>query len=405
MDALKRAEEAKRQGQLAPAQTENPSLSPSVDAAAATSSGGTLPPLPDRLELLDKEFFGETAPQPAYKPSAFTSFPQESRPAPASSASPAAAQVLFDAKQPPKSSRPFMLAVVICTLLAVVVIGAYFWWQLQPHAQAPVQTPPPSSAVVAPLPTPPATPASQATSTAPAVVARNPIEVAGTTARPDQQLRPTRPPRGTAPRSDGDDIHFTASHAQVDPTLSHAYTLLQNGDRRAAQAAYQTALRNDPGSLDALHGLAAIAVLNQDNEAANSYYQRALELDPRDPIARAGIGSLPANPLNAQASGNSESRLRSALAEQPASATLNFALGNLLASTRRWPEAQQAYFQAVAADGDNPDYLFNLAISLDQLRKGALAGQYYQRALTAAAKRSHSFDTAQATERLKALQQ
>jgi uncharacterized protein HemY len=63
----------------------------------------------------------------------------------------------------------------------------------------------------------------------------------------------------------------------------------------------------------------------------------------------------------------------------PIRPSLNFALGNLYAQQGRWNDAQQAYFRAYAGDGDNPDYpLFNLAVSLEQLRQPKLALQYYQ---------------------------
>ena len=98
------------------------------------------------------------------------------------------------------------------------------------------------------------------------------------------------------------------------------------------------------------------------------------------------------------------SRLKTLLAAQPQSAELNFTLGNLYARQRRWAEAQQAYFNAVAADADNPDYLFNLAVSLDQLRKPRPAAQHYRLALEAAARRPAAFDGEQVRRRLAELQ-
>jgi tetratricopeptide (TPR) repeat protein len=99
-----------------------------------------------------------------------------------------------------------------------------------------------------------------------------------------------------------------------------------------------------------------------------------------------------------------ESRLKTLLSAQPESAALNFALGNLYARQNRWAEAQQVYFNAVAADGDNPDYLFNLAVSLDHLRQPRLAGQHYRMALEAAARRPAAFDRDRRQKRLGELQ-
>ena len=49
------------------------------------------------------------------------------------------------------------------------------------------------------------------------------------------------------------------------------------------------------------------------------------------------------------------------------------------------------YFNAVAADGDNPDYLFNLAVSLEQLRQPQEAARHYRLALAAAHQRAGAF--------------
>lgn len=414
LDALKRAEEAKRQAREAAENNVPAAPSPSGRTAppqAGTDTPTSLPPLPDRLELLDQEFFGDPTitqstpqpPAPGIAARAATSVPLAS-----TTPSPAAARALFEAKQPTQTSNAFLLTVSAGTVLALIGIGGYFWWQLQPRgnglaavAAAPTATPP-TLPTIAPRPAPPPPAVPTPLNARPAA---DPIEVA---ARAPSLMVPTprRPAERPQTNTEADGIRFAATRPRVDPALEQGYSLLQAGDRRGAQNAYLAALRNNPNSRDALHGLATIAAMNQDTESANGYYQKALALDPKDPVARAGLDSLPRGPLgesNNSGSGN-ESRLRSALAEQPNSGPLNFALGNVLAGNNRWPEAQQAYFQAVSADAENPDYLFNLAISLDQLRKAPLAIQYYQRAINATSRRSHSFDTASATERIRMLQ-
>jgi hypothetical protein len=52
---------------------------------------------------------------------------------------------------------------------------------------------------------------------------------------------------------------------------------------------------------------------------------------------------------------------------------------------------------------DNPDYHFNLAVSLDALGQTAPAAQYYRAALTAAEVLPHAFDKAVAGQRLAVL--
>jgi len=95
-----------------------------------------------------------------------------------------------------------------------------------------------------------------------------------------------------------------------------------------------------------------------------------------------------------------ESRLKTMLATDPGADVLNFTLGNQYAQQGRWADAQQAYFRAYSADSENPDFAFNLAVSLDHLRQTGLALEYYRRALVLAQKRAANFvpETAQRRE-------
>ena len=90
------------------------------------------------------------------------------------------------------------------------------------------------------------------------------------------------------------------------------------------------------------------------------------------------------------------------LREQPGAAQLHFALGLQYVSAGRWPEAQQAFFEAVRNEPVNADYAYNLAVSLDQLGQGTAAAAYYERAL-ALANGSALFDAAAARQRLDSL--
>jgi predicted Zn-dependent protease len=98
-----------------------------------------------------------------------------------------------------------------------------------------------------------------------------------------------------------------------------------------------------------------------------------------------------------------ESRLKGLIGQQPDAHFAHFALGNVYAAQERWPEAQQAYFRAYAGDSGNPDYQFNLAVSLEHLRQPALALRYYQGAMRAAESRPAAFEPAEAAERIRQL--
>lgn len=195
---------------------------------------------------------------------------------------------------------------------------------------------------------------------------------------------------------------MTRSQQKQNLTLEQAYDALQAGQLDIAQRAYQQLLRGDPKSTDALLGLATIAARRGDTGRAHSYYLLALESNPNDPTAQAGVIQTRGQSDPAQ----SESRLKTALSSQPDSPALLFALGNLYAREQRWGEAQQAYFRAYSTEPDNADFIFNLAVSLDQLHQDRLAAQYYQMALNAADAPggSHAgFDRSQVQKRIQEL--
>lgn len=404
MDALKKAEEAKRLAETAaPGKADTPSLAPGASAGDDPNDQRGLPELPTRLELLDAEFHTANTPQVApsrAKPSVETTQQQ--------AIERAAAQNLFTAKQP-ESRSAFPIVIGAVTLIALIGIGVYFWLQLQPagglstkpvaldtHQSPSAATLNPAQPALQPalLPAsqPDFQPTAQTASPSGAPVARSMSEHAVTSA-----ARLTREP----PIAPASPIRFTTSHLKVNPTVAQAYQAFSAGDLIAARREYEQLLKSEPKNSDALHGLAAISLREGQPIAAEDYYLRALEADPKDATAQAALLGLRGQVDPVQ----SESRLKTLLAGQPESAALNFSLGNLYARQNRWNEAQQAYFRAYTADAENPDYLFNLAVSLEQIRQPKLALQYYQSALAAAAQRPAAFDKAQVAGRVRELQQ
>ena len=99
-----------------------------------------------------------------------------------------------------------------------------------------------------------------------------------------------------------------------------------------------------------------------------------------------------------------ESRVKILLAENPRDPNLHFSLGNLYAAQERWPEAQRAYFDAYTLDSENPDFAFNLAVSLDRLGQGKPALAYYRRAAEIAAQRPAGFEPGVASRRIAVLE-
>lgn len=187
-------------------------------------------------------------------------------------------------------------------------------------------------------------------------------------------------------------------HQQVDtisPLLQEAYRAYGNGDLTAAQRDYAEVLQQDGKNRDALLGLAAIAQQQAQDPLAAQYYGQLLALDPRDALANAGMSALGKGGQSGK-----ESHLKLLLEQQPQSAALHFALGNLYAEQSRWPEAQQAYFDAYSLQPDAAQYAYNLAVGLDHLGQVKLASQYYRRALQLDTSGNANFNHSQTQQRL-----
>jgi Flp pilus assembly protein TadD len=191
-------------------------------------------------------------------------------------------------------------------------------------------------------------------------------------------------------------ISRTKSVDKKDQLINTAYNEYNKGNFAVAVAAYQGVLKDMPENRDALLGMAAIAWRKGNIQNAYEYYLKVLRLYPKDTVAATGIISLQdyADPLR------SESTIKLMLREQPDAAFLHFALGNNYASQSRWPEAQQAFFEAWRLQSDNPDYAYNLAVSLDQIGQAHPAMEYYRKALELADTTQVSFNTASVLARV-----
>lgn len=382
-----------------------------------------LPDIRQPLEILSDDLApSPRAPEPKPAAAGPRTAPASEPPA---AADRAAARKVFEAKfKEPNPRLPFYITLGVLGVAAIGIV-VYFWIQLQPPRMLVNPNPPAQPIAAAPAQPAPA-PVTQATAVAPAspapsVLAALPgVPAAATPKAPaqPQEAKPAprgpkpsaipvdRPPRARAapaiqraPRAEPQ-LSFTRPAPAVHPQVDAAYAAYQRGDLKAARESYEAALRDEPQNRDALLGLAAIDVREGRLDSAEAIYMRLLRADPRDAHAQAALLGLRAGRVDPVAA---ETRVKNLLATDPGAHVLHLALGNQLAQQGRWPEAQQAYFQAYSADPEHPDFAFNLAVSLDHLRQHRLARQYYERAIALASRRAPSFDLAAARERVRQL--
>ena len=419
LEALKKAEKAKEEAQRRakgePAATELEGAgAPAAEKPVLTRA--ELPDIRQPLEILSDEI-SPRQPEPAAGPADTAAEPRAQQREALRHAEAqddrATARKVFEAKfKEPNPRLPFYIAMGLLGVVGVGVVG-YFWYQLRPAPALVNANPPrPAQEIAAPATgTQPAAPLPGAVAAAPAPIPGLPPTSATAAAAPSPKPRPepevapaTRlapAPRLTAPilalpRLTEAPVAQPRQPPQVHPKVDSAYTAYLSGDLPTARADYQAALRDDGGNRDALLGVAALDVRAGRYETAEAAYLRLLLTDPNDSHAQAGLLALRASRLDPLAT---ESRVRILLAADPGANVLHFTLGNQLAQQSRWAEAQQAYFKAFAAEPDNADFAFNLAVSLDHLRQSKLALEYYRRAIALAEKRSASFDLAAARSR------
>jgi Tfp pilus assembly protein PilF len=320
---------------------------------------------------------------------------------------------LFAAKKKPAPAkrRDMKLGIVPITLIGATIIGSgygyYVWREIQPRpvARPIARAPAPSPATAAAPPrqsialntVPPAQPAHTVQPAEAEIPTMETVHVQAPE-KPSVSVHhhASRKPGQTQPFS----IERTQRADAITPLLEAAYNAYRSGDFAVAQQNYSRVLRQDDKNRDALLGMAAIAQQQGNDTVAAQYYGQVLTLNPRDPLAQAGMSALE----KGGSPSDKESRLKLLLDQQPQSAALNFALGNLYADQSRWTEAQQVYFTAYSLQPDAAQYAYNLAVSLDHLGQAKLAAQYYQRALQLDISGSPTIDHAQAQQRLSELQ-
>jgi tetratricopeptide (TPR) repeat protein len=176
--------------------------------------------------------------------------------------------------------------------------------------------------------------------------------------------------------SDNLQIKTSSQYRQADILLREAYAAYRSGDSQLAMERYNQVLKVDPGNRNALLARAAINIQNGNIDAAIRDYQTLLLANPKDSLAMSsllGVGSYSPR--------ETESQLKLMIRDDPDSPYLNFALANAYGAQHRWQEAQGYYFKALQNNPQDPNYAYNLAVSLEHISEPRSAITYYRRAL------------------------
>ena len=224
-----------------------------------------------------------------------------------------------------------------------------------------------------------------------------------TTAEPEtgQASAPAPPPDAGAPVPAPEAAPFKIGRhkgeAVIGQLLRQAHQAYHAAEYARAGRLYRQVLQREADHRAARLGLGAIALLENDPARAYPHYARLLSLNPDDALALGGLLALPG------AGGLDEG----ALARIPATAAeaplLHFALGGAHARAGRWAEAERAFREARRLDALQPDYAFNLAVSLDRQGRHKAALGYYREAVTLARNNKAHFDPAALQRRIATL--
>ena len=315
---------------------------------------------------------------------------------------------IFLAGAPPRGRGSLKWAVLSAFFCAASVLGLYYL------AFTPLAVPAAEPAVIAPprlMPEStddtgagPAAPLAEA-GDGPGPVMPLTIRAEGTSAAPQTAAEPTigqesAPATGAgAPVPAPFKIGRHRGEAVIGQLLRQAHNAYHAAEYARAGRLYRQVLQRTPDHRAARLGLGAIALLENDPAAAYPHYARLLSLNPDDPLALGGLMALPGAGGLAEGAGQ---RIPATAARTPA---LYFALGGMHAREARWAEAERAFGEAHRLDGLNPDYAFNLAVSLDHQGRHKAALDYYNKAMTLARDNQSHFDPRAATRRIATLRE
>jgi Flp pilus assembly protein TadD len=186
--------------------------------------------------------------------------------------------------------------------------------------------------------------------------------------------------------------------AVIDADVLRGYKALQNNQFSDARQAYVLVLSRQASHRDALLGLAYAQYGLGDIAQATGLLKRMMELYPRDSEALSALYLISGGDPAQQ-----ESLLMQHLSRAEHPAPLLYALGVLYYDQQRYGEAHRVFSRAFSIEPTQPDYAFNLALSLDRLGQAREAARQYVLALNLANERNAVFSRDIARSRVRVL--
>ncbi|MDH5611337.1 MAG: tetratricopeptide repeat protein [Gammaproteobacteria bacterium] len=208
-----------------------------------------------------------------------------------------------------------------------------------------------------------------------------------------------RPSVGAGKNKSDFSVRQTTTKDPINALLKEAWLAYNKKNYILANERYESVLSREPRNRDALLGMAAIAIKTANYKKAKASYRLLLKLDPRDQVAMAAMSNID----ELSSSAEDESKLKFMLQQQPTATHLNFALGNYYAKQGKWPEAQAEYFKAWQGNSENADYVYNLAVSLDQLGKKNEALRFYKESLLFSSEQNVGFSVSDVEKRIETI--
>jgi predicted aspartyl protease/tetratricopeptide (TPR) repeat protein len=173
----------------------------------------------------------------------------------------------------------------------------------------------------------------------------------------------------------------TTAHAFVDKTRSQAERALRRGEYETAEKLFRELLARNDHDKNAHLGLSFSLLKQRDLGGAYDHAARAVAIDPSSARAHAMIGTV------VLATGNFRMALeefRAALKLRRNEAMAVAGLAMVYFYENRFHESFNALRYAVALDGDEPDYLFNLAQAASRIENFKASADAYERFLRVA---------------------